>query len=381
MIKHTVKLIVWKHDPNEFGYCPIYIQITVERKTRYISTGHYIDAKKWDEKNQRVKDGFQNASIINPEITQRKSNVIDYIVKQNVAKKNFTADSIKTHFTTGKDLNNIFNFIENFCAEVKHKKDDQTIQVYQNHQRKLATFNGSKVLHFEDITQDFLRKYEKHLRDLGARDNYVHAIWKTLKTFFNAARKKQIITYYPFDQYENPIYRDPKKDYLTLPELKQWEDFADTTTNSVHKQTAVYFLLGCYSGLRISDWLTFDIKEHVVGDKIKLRARKNKEWVTIPFSGPLARNIERMRLLPLTIEEPTLNEKLKIIAKELKINKKLTSHCGRKTFAVTMCADRGISSETCAELLGITVSVCVKSYYAVTDHKIIKEVTGAWFDL
>jgi integrase len=143
------------------------------------------------------------------------------------------------------------------------------------------------------------------------------------------------------------------------------------------RQAAIYFLLGCYTGLRISDWIRFNPEEHLRDDLLTLR---NGEHVAMPVSMPLARNLKRMADCPLTIEEPTINEKLKVIAKDpqVKIRKSISTHVGRHTFAITLCAEMGVSLETCAELMGITVATCAENYYKVTGKKIREETLKAW---
>jgi integrase len=64
--------------------------------------------------------------------------------------------------------------------------------------------------------------------------------------------------------------------------------------------------------------------------------------------------------------------------KQLFKGKKITTHCARHTFAITMCAEAGISAETCAELMAITLKTCVDNYYKVTNLKIDKECEEAW---
>jgi site-specific recombinase XerD len=380
MVNYSVNFILRKVQANPLGHYPVYLRITISRKTVYMATGHFIPERLWNAKTETVREAHPESKNLNIDLAHRKNEVKQKIVELQVSGKDISAKMVKEQFKGG-DLTNIFDFIDSLCLEVKHKKDDLTIQIYERHGRKLQAFYGSRNLSFEEITPAMLGRFEKYLRDKGASNNYVFGIFKTIKTFFNVAKRKGLTTNYPFNQYENPVYVDPEKDYLNLDELKELESFADTTTNKVWKQTAVYFLFGCYSGLRISDWKKFDIKTHVSNDTVNLRATKNGEWVSIPFSGPLARNIERMKALPLKIEEPTLNEKIKIIAGKLGIKKHLSSHCARKTFAVTMCADQGISSETCATLMGITVEICVRNYYRVTDHKIKTEVLKAWSGL
>lgn len=385
MLNYTVKFVLWESGENSDGKRPIYLKITIARKTSYISTGHFTCEKNWNSKTETLKEGHDLPKTINAELYHRKNEIVRKIVEMQMAGKDISAKLIKDSFT-GKDLNNIFNFIDNYCLEVKHKRSDDTVDVYRKHSRKLQKYHGSRELSFEQITPAFLSRYENYLREFGSYDkeaenNYVHAIWKTLKTFFNAAKKKKLIDFYPFDEYENPVYVNKIKDYLTLDELEKWEEFVDTTTNDIYKQSGICFLLGSYSGLRISDCLVFDFNTNIENGRIKLRAIKNDEWVSMVISTPLKRNIERIKRLPITIKEQTINEKLKVIAKEIGIKKHLTTHSARHSFAITMCAEKGIGCETCAKLMGITIKTCVENYYRVTNRKIDNETSAAWKDL
>ena len=67
-----------------------------------------------------------------------------------------------------------------------------------------------------------------------------------------------------------------------------------------------------------------------------------------------------------------VNETLKILAKMVGIKKNVTTHVARHSFAVR-CAELGISIETTAELMGVTVKTC-QIYYRITGRKIDMEV-------
>ncbi|HEX2684388.1 MAG TPA: site-specific integrase [Ferruginibacter sp.] len=374
MIKYTVRLILFDQ-PNDRGWKPVYIRITINRKRSYIATGHFLPSKVWDEKNERVKDSHPGAGDLNMDITTRKQQVIKAIVQKQVKGESATASQIKDSFRG--NLHNIFDFCDSFVKEVKNKRRQGTLNNYEKHLKVLREYHGSRDLTFEEITREYLVDFEEHLRaKVGA--NYIYIIWKTLKTFFNAARKRGIITVYPFDNYENPEYTAPVKDYLTLAELDKLEEIADTTTDNTIRQTAVYALLGCYSGLRLSDWLQFDYDKHVRDGQIFLRANKNGEDIVMPIMERLGRALDRVKVTPLTIVEQVLNRTLKEIARMMGTGKKLTTHCCRHSFAITMCAEQGISSETCAELMGIAFQTCAENYYRVTKKKIRDEVTKAW---
>jgi site-specific recombinase XerD len=380
-MKYSVKLILYTHQANTKDQYPIYIRITIDRKQSYISTGHHIDAKFWDDKAERVKSGHMQAGTINPDITSRKQAIIQRIVEHQVRGTTITPSALKVVATTKGDMHNLFDFAESFSKEVEHKREAGTLENYRKHLKYLEDFYGSRSLAFEEITHDLLVGFEDYLRKPvaggrgGLGGNYIHAIWKTLKTFFNAAKKRGVITCYPFSSYENPVYEAPTKDFLTLKELDDLEVLLDETKNTTLKQTLTYFLLGCYSGLRISDWQQFNYNEHVKDGRLYLRAKKNGEWVTMPVVGRLAKHLERVKVLPLTVVEQEINRTLKNVGG---IKKKITTHTGRHTFAITMCGEQGISAETAAELMGITLKTCVENYYKVTNRKIDKECAAAW---
>jgi len=384
MIKYGVKLVLWKADANGRGQLPVYLCITIRRIRRYIATGIFLKEKDWDARAQAVRPSHPLHGQYNPDLQTRQKNVVQYIVERQVAGKDLTADQVKAHFGARANLHNIFDFIDDYIEECRNKKEASTLENYRKHALRLEQFHGSRELTFEEITPEFLRRYEKHLREPAedglkpVGNNYIHALWTTLRTFFNAAQKRKIITCYPFDQYENPIYEGPIKEYLSVAELKRMEKFAMKTRDPILRQTAIYFLLGCYTGLRISDWYRFDFKKNIVEGRLRLRAKKNGEWVTMPIMGPLIRVLHLVQEVQLISDEPVLNRSLKKIAAQLGIFKRLTTHSGRHTFAISICADRGISAETCAELMGITITTCVENYYRVSNLKIDREASKAW---
>lgn len=379
MIKYKITLLLWKNDPNPQGLYPVYIRVKIGKDRRYITTGVFLQEKHWDDKNERVKEGNAMHQVYNPDITDRKQKIIGYIVKKQLAGEMITAQQVKDFFAKGVDLHNIFDFIEEHKRNVAGKRKGGTLENYEKYGRKLQLIHGSRNLSFEEIDVDFLQEFENKLRAEDLSDNYVAANFTMLRTFFNAARKRKIITAYPFKEYENPQYLAPGKDWLSMTELQAWEKYADKVKDPVDRQTAVWFLLGCYTGLRISDWCQFDLEKHVREKSILLHTTKGKgEWVTMPITKTLRRTLDRIAAVPLTADEPVINRALKDIAKALNIKKHLTTHCARHTFAVTMCAERGIGVEVCAELMGITVATCVNNYYKTTKTKIDAECMKAW---
>lgn len=378
-MKHSVSLILFPQKGKN-GSMPIYIRITISGKTSYISTGYNISEKSWDGKNERVKN-HSLANEINADITQRKQAIVRAIVDGNLRGKKYSAKEVKDRFSTTRNLNNIFEFAESYITDVRDKIRPSTAESYRKHLRKLEAFNGSKNLSFEDMTPEYLIRFYTYLSENGVNHrkggtNYASAIWKTLKRLFNVARKRKLISEYPFDLMDNPGYKDDDKEHLTLEELNKWEGFAYSTTDPIYKQAATWFLFGCYSGLRISDWYKFDLKKNVQDGFIMLRAWKNERWISMPISKRLQKVFDNY--IPLTTKEPVINRSLKDIAEIIGIEKKLSSHCARKTFAVTMCLGHGIQSDVACELMGITLQTFIRAYRKITPDNIRNEVIRAW---
>jgi site-specific recombinase XerD len=382
MQRATVKLILKNNKKNALGQYPIYLRITANRKRSYISTGYYILKVHWDGKNEVVKPSHTLADQINLDITNRKKQVMDELLQAAIDKKFKSASAVKQ--IVAEDMRNIFKFSDKLIEEVQHRRAKNTISNYKKHLKKLQDFVGERKLLFDQIDPEFLRSFETWLNDnINKRkegNNYIAAIMRTIRSHFNEAISRGITSNYPFTKYTLPEETPGNKDFLNLRELKLWHDFTFQTEHETLKEVSLYFLFACYTGLRLSDWKDF-AEAKVRERNISLKATKNKAWIVVPLHDGLIQVIKRMKDVPLTVQEGTINRHLKTIATHLKIKKHLSTHSGRKTFAVTMCLERGISSETAAKLMGITLAVFEKNYSYVTAAKIEAETKAAWQDL
>lgn len=385
MQRASVKLLIKKNKKNALGKYPIYLRITSNRKTSFISTGHFIEKNQWDEKNELVKESNKQYEFINTDILNRKKQILDEILQAAIDKRFKSASAIKQ--VVADELKNIFKFSEKLQVEVMGRRSESTIGNYKKHMKKLNEYSVDALL-FDHITPDYLRGFESWLRsNVNAREgrdpnNYIAAIMRTVRSHFNEAVSRGITNNYPFgkNRYLLPTETTGNKDFLSLPELIKWHEFTFETVHDTYKEAALYFLFGCYTGLRLSDWKDF-AEGKLRQNNISLKATKNKVWVNVPLHDRLVEVVKKMKEIPLTIAEPTVNRNLKTIADYLKIKKRLSTHSSRRTFAVTMCLERGVSSETTAKLMGITLAVFEKSYSFVTSEKIQLETSKAWKDL
>lgn len=376
-MRYSVNIILRSSKVNARGLSPIRVRIIIDGSVTETNTGYAVPEKMWDATAQRLKDTHPQAAIINADITGKKNMVMRRIVEAGMAGRRVTSKEAQRLLTDKSDLHNLFDFVDQLREDLLHKRKKSTLENYRKHAVKIQEYIGGRNLSFEDITANWLRGFEAHLRKT-VDGNYVHSIFSTLRAFFNQARRRGLTISYPFATYDFPTYKAPGKPYLTVQELAAWEAFARDARHSYIKQAATWFLFGCYTGLRVSDWHVFNPRTHIQNERLKLHAKKNGELVTMPISKPLARVLNMIETAPLTLPEQRINIYLQKIAEDMELGKHLTTHVGRHTFAISICAEQGISVETAAELMGITVTTCANAYYRVTKNKIMEEAKKAW---
>jgi integrase/recombinase XerD len=312
----SVKLILKNNKQNSLGKYPIYLRITANRKTSFVSTGFYIEKNQWNERSESVKQSHKEHEHINTSILNQKKQYLDEILQAAIDNKFKSASAIKQ--VIADELRNIFRFSDKLQSEVAGRRSASTITNYKKHMKKLELYAGNKIVLFDHITPDYLRAFEAWLRDkVKVREgsdpnNYIAAIMRTIRSHFNEAVSRGITNNYPFgkNRYQLPNETPGNKDFLSLAELKKWHEFTFETSHAVYSQVSLYFLFACYTGLRLSDWQ--DFAEGKIRDRnISLKATKNKSWVNVPLHAGLVQVIKRMKEIPLTIPEPTLNKKLK----------------------------------------------------------------------
>lgn len=162
----------------------------------------------------------------------------------------------------------------------RKKKEEAALENCRKYAARLAEYCSYKNLTFENITPDFLIKFETTLHGEGFAQKYIHMIIRCIRTMFNADLLKKVITYYPFEEYEIPESEKPGKDYLALKEIDKLESLLEKTEDPFMRESLTYFLLGCYTGFRVSDWKAFSLDKNVREGVVMLREKQRMGGTT-----------------------------------------------------------------------------------------------------
>ena len=371
---------VIKKEKNKQGLYPIYLRAFLKGKKIETATPVTIPLRDWSLRNQRVKS--QN------NYHERYNIILDAIDKKSIKLlvDNFLNEEYPLSLAQFKDrllaLNhysveqNFTDYILGYLEENKTKFKIETWFGYKSQISKMLKFK--KEILFSDINERFINDYRQYmLNTLSNNENTASKSLRVLRTFVNISMRFGYIKTNPF-QYTSIKKVDGKRDFLSIEELNKLTDYysKDNFTQSIEKDILGYFLFACYTGLRYSDLKTFSA-DSIIDNSIHLRMHKTGYLVNIPLSK------KAKKFIPVTPFNNTCvfriycnkvtNRVLKKIGIELELNKKLTCHVARHTFA-TVSISLGIPIEVVSKLLGHTSIRTTQVYAKIVDTVKIKEM-------
>lgn len=279
---------------------------------------------------------------------------------------------------------------------IKRKpRHERTIKKFRALKSKLTEYQKDTGLEltFEAMTLDFKENFCTWLTSKGLISKNTHDKYIVdLKTVLKEAAKDTavidgvMVKINPYKEYEQFAVGRIKtsKHYLTLEELALLEkiDFS----NDVKREIVLdYFLMMCYTGLRVSDIKTLE-KSHFITDSdgfevIKLYTYKGKDTkadneVVIPVLPQMRKIVEKYNyIFPKPMTEQEHNRAIKEIAKEAGINRieqhktgdsnieavpiwsKISNHTGRYTFINFMLNEYGVTPHQLTKITGQSLDV------------------------
>jgi len=274
--------------------------------------------------------------------------------------------------------NYLTRFIEEAKAGTRTKAKDvpfvwNTIKGYGTLLTHLSAFRGNVT--FDEVTLDFYYDFKEYIYGKNHAPNYFGSLIKRLKTIMATAQDE--------GYHNNTVYKHRKfekiaidsEDAVFLDETKLDKLFAlDLSGKAYLSNARDLFLIGCYTGLRFSDFSQLDASM-VDGDFIRIKTQKTGERVTIPINVNLRTILGRYgNGAPHAISNQKLNEYIKEIGKlakftdpcdsvEYKAGKKVVKQAPFHSLMTTHTARRSFASN--AFKAGIPVLLIM----AITGHK------------
>jgi integrase/recombinase XerD len=265
----------------------------------------------------------------------------------------------------------LYNYINTCLRQWDRTKKPGTLRQIRSQRDKLQEFAPALLL--SEVTVDFLYRYQGHRYGEGNQPNTVWTTFKFLRSIIKKAYAEGLVKEDPFKVFKMPVYRDPQKVYLTKTEIERVDSYLAGDAPKELVFAGTWFLIACYTGLRLSDLLAFDRKKNIVGGRLIVHTVKTSDIVSLPITDRLQGYFDRVGYKPLGMTGENYNRLLKALMLGVGINKKVSSHTARHSAAIMM-ADAGMSVEVVARILGQKNIKITQVYYKITGSRIDEEL-------
>lgn len=375
----SVTLLLRESKVNEKGEMPLYIRIIKGRQTKFISLGIKIHPDLWNPDKLRVKGRYPNSGRVNAFIAKKLADAEGTALDMETKSKSVTSVKIKEAIM-GKQAGGLIKYMEGYLADLKANGKTGTYDKVNATLLKLKAYLGPKDISFDDFDLAFLKKYERYLRDnLKNAPNTIHSNLKIFRKVFNDAVREDLIelSQNPFTKYRL-TWQKTKKEYLTEEELANIEklELKEGTMMAQHRD--MYVFAAYAGGVRISDllqlrWQNYD------GTHIRIFTQKTKESIPIKLPSKAAEiitsyanmqperkntdfifslldndadySVPEVLFKAISSNTAYANKNLKEIIKKAGINKNVSFHSSRHTWA-TRALKKGMRIEYVSKLMG-----------------------------
>ena len=375
---------------------PIYLRITVNGKRAEFSTGKDVEISKWSSAQNRLKGNSEEARAINKYLDILKSNVLVLENKLALSRESFDAIDIKNLLTgantTERYLIPIFeehnSKIEKLLGKEYAPATLKNFKTCLAHLKEfLWKFHKKSDIDIQKLEPSFLNDFDFFLRTKPNINNnsavkYTKNLSKILKLCYqNNWIEKDLVIFY------KGKFQEVNVNFLTEEEIKtiKNKDFIGSGLNIVRD----IFIFSCYTGLAYIDIFNLTKEQITIGVDGNLWIITNRQKTGINSNIPLLPIAEEIikkyenhplvsnsgKLLPVYSNQK-VNEYLKTIADNCNINKKLTFHCARHTFATTVTLSNNVSMESVSKMLGHKSIKTTQHYAKILDKKVSEDMNN-----
>ncbi|GAA4803268.1 site-specific integrase [Litoribaculum gwangyangense] len=369
----------------------IFCRITYNKVRKQFSTGQFVNPKNWDSKKQIIKPPEPDRDNINTQLSLIKTKINKVFLLLQVKEVSFTVDDIYRLYK-GEKLTKEYNVVEYFEHYLKQLKTLIGIDI------KSITYNKFEYvkndvkgfIQWKFKTNDFpLKKLE--LQFLNDFEYYLKVVKKQKQVTINKGiqrfRKpiKVAVSERYLDNDPFMLFKSKRVNkevvFLSPEELLKLENHEFTQPRLQFVKDL--FVFSCYTGLPYRELM--DLKQSNIiigfdGNKwIKMKREKTLKALSIPLLPKAIEIIERCSITDKNvftrISNQRYNSYLKEIAVIIGIEKNLTTHMARRTFASTVLLYNDVPMEIVSELLGhSSMKITQDSYGKVVQKKISTEM-------
>ena len=392
MERHTFTVNFWASPSKarKTGLMPIYVTIRMNGERATFTTGKYIHPNDWDEVKQRARGTSDSAQAINNHLLQLRNKIYKkelelmdrgYIINATILRD---ACIEKVESIQKKTLCQVFEeYIMDAKKSIGIEVTKDTVYSYERTFDLLKDYMKVKYKRtdfaLQELNYSFIEMFNVYLRsELNHKKNTAVKHLRCLMRVVNVAVANRYLTFDPFLNYK--VQREiPERVFLTEEELRRLinKDFSIKRLERVRD----LFVFCCFTGLSYSDVKTLTPEHFETDEDGRVWIKKKRVKTGVLFRVPLL-SIPKLilekyksgdKLLPI-VDRSSTDAYLKEVAELCGINKNISSHTARFTFATTVTITNRISLEIVSKMMGHTNTRMTSHYAKIVDKYIGEEM-------
>ena len=391
-MKKSLSLLFYikKSKADDSGRANIYLRLTVDGKRAEFSINRKTPIDNWNTDANSVRGNSIEAHEINKHIATIKNKI--YLIEQQLISqgKSITAQNLrKAYLDKGSNMKMLLEIFKEHNNKVDKLvgKDFSagTAERYKTAKKHVGDYILKKYkvsdIPVIDVDHKFITGFEYYLKTVrNCGHNTAIKYITNFKKIIRIAYANDWIEKDPFLHWKGKL-KIVDREFLTKEEIQKMIE-KELHTERLD-QVKDIFIFCCFTGLAYADVKKLskdDIVIGIDGDKwIKIKRTKTDTRSNIPILPTAEALIEKYeesphllnedRLLPV-LSNQKMNAYLKEIADLCGINKNLTFHLARHTFATTVTLTNGVPIESVSKMLGHKSLRTTQHYAKILDRKV-----------
>ncbi|WP_437395290.1 site-specific integrase [Flagellimonas lutimaris] len=382
-----------KYKQDRIGRSTIYVRITIDGKRAEFSTRRKVHPSTWDAAYGKVLGFSQEVRQLNSYLSKIRTDLYLHADKLRGRDQALTAVSLKESYLgldrPSKMLLEIFQEHNDRVNELIGKDFAAgTAERYKTAKSHLSEYLRrelrKKDIPIQHVDHAFISGFEYYLKTKRkCSHNTAIKYVVNFKKIIRIAYANGWITKDPFANWKARL-KNVEREFLTNEELQQLMDHPFTNERLEHVRDC--FVFCCFTGLAYADVKKLTHDDFVIGIDgdlwINTRRTKTNTKSNIPVLPTALMILEKYEHSPLLVDKKVLpvltNQKMNAYLKEIAdlsgINKHLTTHLARHTFATTVTLSNGVSIESVSKMLGHKSLRTTQHYAKILNRKVSEDM-------
>lgn len=345
----------------------VQIEILFERRRKYISTGVKVFPENWKEKT--MVTGRLDSIELNEKINSILNNINTYINECIKGKHEFSFDALDKFLDVSSGSDSFLDFVEKRIYERKMR--DSTRKQHLVMFRKLQDFGVISL--FSDLTVKNIKLFDDYVRKTISNQSSIYSVHKRLKVYVKEALMYEFVEKNPYDNFQVARGESVTRKYLTTDELNKIRQAI--IPNASIDGVRDCFVFCCFTGLAFSDLNKFDFERDTIEKDGKFIIQDTRQKTDAPYNitllSPAMEILKKYGYHLPKMTNQQYNMRLKLVSQYAGINKGLTSHMARHTFA-TWALSNGIRIEVVSKMLAHTDIKTTQVYAKILQEDVYK---------